>query len=316
MNKAIVVAVVFGGLALGGVFFIAGIFTGISVSLREERTLSQSSEGNWPPPNLKAPSRLSVNTTPSAVSTSESGKSASQGLLASQEKQVEDGMLLRAEDKPQVGIEKLFEKVPETPATAPFADALKGAAQASVAQQESAAVSAAKAQKSTGDTPPTKTSSSSDQKTVSPSADSSKNPNDKNTMSSPRNLQLDESSPVLVTKPDKLVPSAEELFDELARDERQALPSIDDPLAKSSVPVFVVVGTLAYEDMVQISALLKGHGYKVFTRRVPSPKGQKFLVLSGPFRERENPKQLLGWLRRNDFKTAKLMTLKQLKEQY
>ncbi|MDR2417054.1 MAG: hypothetical protein LBD15_02720 [Holosporales bacterium] len=313
MNKAIAVAVVLGGIALGGVFFIAGIFTGISVSLREEHSSLQAPNGNWPPPNLRAPSSLSSATGPSATSIHEQGKSASGGLLASQEKQAEDKALLRAEDKPQVGIEKLFEKVPETSTTTPFADALKGAAQTSVAQQESTAVSAVKSQKSTGVEP--KTEPQSADKHAATSSDPLENTKQKDTTSAPRNLQFDESSPVLVTKPDKLVPSVEELFDELgAEDKEESDSAIDEQSTEESSPIFVIIGTLFYEKMAQISALLRGHGYKIFTQKLASGKEQKFLVVSGPFRKRENAKQLLSWLHRNDFKEARLTTLKQLKE--
>ncbi|MDR2412430.1 MAG: hypothetical protein LBD66_02375, partial [Holosporales bacterium] len=52
MNKVLVVSVVMGGLALGGIFFVAGIFTGISVSLKEGKGAAASE--HWPPKTLKS----------------------------------------------------------------------------------------------------------------------------------------------------------------------------------------------------------------------------------------------------------------------
>ncbi|MDR0661825.1 MAG: hypothetical protein LBF76_00330 [Holosporales bacterium] len=293
MNKVLVIAVVMGGLALGGVFFVAGIFTGISVSLKEEKGTAASE--HWPPKTLKSqnPSTEGGAPTPGG------------GVLAAQTEQEKEKAELRAEDVPQRGIDKLFEKVPETSATTPLTDALKGAAQTSVANKEGAALSSKGGQEVTGK------SSSAPQKEKSSAPPPPTKESPKAQEEIPKNLQLEEASPVLVTKPDQLVPSAEELFEELGEEEEPA-PE-ETPQETTSSPVFVLIGTLQEGETARISSLLMGYGYKVFKRKTTERGKAKFLVVSGPFRDPENAQSLLDWLHDSGFKEASLTTLAQLK---
>ncbi|MDR0406545.1 MAG: hypothetical protein LBH38_00455 [Holosporales bacterium] len=319
MNKAIAAVVVLGGLALGGIFFIAGIFTGISISLKEERVTQETSHDSWPPKSLKVSEEsLPSSSAPSVSAFQSKGKVKVPlgGVLSAQAHQEEDKALSRTEEKPKKGIEKLFEKVPEAAATAPFADALKSAVQASVPQKEEAALTASS--KHLTETSPLGSDKSMDKKADPKVTSSPSDPSDKSHRKDtdiagiPKNLQLEESSPILVTKPDKLVPSIEELFDELGQEEAE-IKNPKDISEKAPSPLFIVVGTLPYEEMVRVSVLLKGRGYKVFTRKVTLHGTPQFFVLSGPFRETENAQQLLEWLHSNGFKKAAFTTLTHLK---
>ncbi|MDR1267693.1 MAG: hypothetical protein LBJ70_05020 [Holosporales bacterium] len=312
MNKTLVVAVVVGGLALGGVFFVAGIFTGISVSLKEE-PVPVSSE-HWPPKSSKSPASA-----PEGAPHAPAG-----GVLQSQVQQAEDKARIRAENVPQRGIEKLFEKVPQTAETTPFANALKGAAQTSVARAESASLDPAKksdkdSAEGKEDPAPKKEASEASAKPDSavkpdapakPDSAAKKEAPPSTQQETPKNLQLEEASPILVTKPDKLIPTTEELFEELSGEEEET-PA---PAPKEAAPMFLFIGTLSYEEMSRVSTLLRGHGYKLFKRKVPSRETQRFQVFSGPFRNPRNAQPLLRWMKENGFKNAVLLSLDALKK--